>query len=193
MYYVVSRFLKFITIDFFSNLQVMLRALEERVSSKMTSPLPLFEKKKRLSEPAFNDWFRSILALALVPENKIDELWLWQGIVASQPVGVHVTKFMDYFVNTYFEGNFSISMWNHYKTVGPRTNNNVEGYNSKLEKFVRFFIDENVNSELKYSRSLNPNEARPRRNKLYIIKDEMWHTYKNMLANNEISLSIYTK
>ena len=41
-----------------------------------------------------------------------------------------------YFVDTYFEGDFHIKSWNHFETDGPRTNNNMEGYNSKLKKHV---------------------------------------------------------
>ena len=27
-------------------------------------------------------------------------------------------------------------MWNHFSTVGPRTNNNLESYNSRLNKLI---------------------------------------------------------
>ena len=29
-----------------------------------------------------------------------------------------------------------MSFWNHFDTEGPRTNNNVEGYNNKLKLYV---------------------------------------------------------
>ena len=45
-------------------------------------------------------------------------------------------KFLDYFVKTYFEGQFQINLWNHFETCCPRTNNNLEGYNLKLKKHV---------------------------------------------------------
>ena len=44
---------------------------------------------------------------------------------------------MDYFVGAYFEGSFSLEMWNNFDTNGtPRTNSNLEGYNSKLNKHI---------------------------------------------------------
>ena len=27
-------------------------------------------------------------------------------------------------------------MWNHYETIGPGSNNNIEGYNLKLNRYV---------------------------------------------------------
>jgi hypothetical protein len=45
-------------------------------------------------------------------------------------------NFIQYFVNTYFEGKFPMNFWNHFSTEDPRTNNNVEGYNNKLKCFV---------------------------------------------------------
>ena len=49
-----------------------------------------------------------------------------------------ITKFLDYFVKTYFESNiFPVEFWNHFETdSSPRTNNNVEGFNLKLKEFV---------------------------------------------------------
>jgi hypothetical protein len=36
-----------------------------------------------------------------------------------------------YFNAVWFK-TYPISVWNHYETVGPRTNNHVEGFHSKL-------------------------------------------------------------
>ncbi len=38
-----------------------------------------------------------------------------------------------YFNAVWFQ-RFEILLWNHYDTVGPRTNNHVEGFHSKLNK-----------------------------------------------------------
>ena len=49
----------------------------------------------------------------------------------------NIEKCVSYFIRTYLEGScFPVSFWNHFKTEGPRTNNNVEGYNNKLKVFV---------------------------------------------------------
>jgi len=41
-----------------------------------------------------------------------------------------------FLVDNYFEGSFPIELWNHYETVGPRTNNDLEVYNNKLKTHV---------------------------------------------------------
>ncbi|CAF1110885.1 unnamed protein product [Brachionus calyciflorus] len=47
-----------------------------------------------------------------------------------------MNEFLEYFVNTYFEGQFEMELWNHFDTEGPRTNNDIEGYNLKLKNHV---------------------------------------------------------
>ncbi|CAF0823200.1 unnamed protein product [Brachionus calyciflorus] len=73
-------------------------------------------------------------------------------------------------------------MWNHFDTNGtPRTNNNLEGYNLKLNihlsiasadifKLISKLKIEEVDASLKYFRSAK-NEKPPTRNKLYVIND----------------------
>ena len=34
-----------------------------------------------------------------------------------------------------------ISMWNHFKTITPRTNNNLEGYNNALN---HLYVDQDI-------------------------------------------------
>jgi hypothetical protein len=41
-----------------------------------------------------------------------------------------------YFNAVWFQ-NFAISVWNHYDTVGPRNNNHVEGFHSKLNRLCQ--------------------------------------------------------
>ncbi|CAF0824223.1 unnamed protein product [Brachionus calyciflorus] len=48
-----------------------------------------------------------------------------------------VLEFKEYFIKTWIEDvNFPTEMWNHYYNDGPRINNHVEGYNSKLNKYI---------------------------------------------------------
>ena len=44
--------------------------------------------------------------------------------------------FFQYFQNTWLDGNFPICMRNIYSMEGPRTNNNTEGWHSKLRKLA---------------------------------------------------------
>ena len=44
--------------------------------------------------------------------------------------------FFQYFQNTWLDGSFPIGMWNVYSMEGPRTNNNTEGWHSKLRNLA---------------------------------------------------------
>ena len=89
-----------------------------------------------------NKWFKSIFILAVIPRNQVDDHF--DSILNNRPkpddcTDKKITKFLDYFVKTYFESNiFPVEFWNHFETdSSPRTNNNVEGFNLKLKKFSR--------------------------------------------------------
>jgi hypothetical protein len=80
-------------------------------------------------------WFKSVCCLALIPIDKVDGYF--EELLNTKPDNDKTTKFMDYLVSTYFEGNYPVQMWNHFETDGtPRTNNNLEGYNNKLNKQI---------------------------------------------------------
>ena len=72
--------------------------------------------------------------MALIPITSIDDIW--DDLFKNQPKINNIPKFLDYFVTNYFEGRFPVKLWNHFDTKGPRTNNNLESYNSKLKKCV---------------------------------------------------------
>jgi hypothetical protein len=78
-----------------------------------------------------NSWFRRLFCLSVIPVDSICDQF--ELIMKNMPVfpeehkNKKLSEFLDYFVDNYFEGPFSIQMWNHYGTVGPRKNNNLEG------------------------------------------------------------------
>ena len=41
-----------------------------------------------------------------------------------------------YFDATWLMGCFLPTLWNHSNTIGPRTNNNVEGFHSKFNRSI---------------------------------------------------------
>ena len=45
-------------------------------------------------------------------------------------------ELVDYFTCTWVSGQFQVRQWNYYKVDGPRTNNYVEGWHSRLKKAV---------------------------------------------------------
>ncbi len=53
-------------------------------------------------------------------------------VLASQKI----EEWFDYFVNTWFDGEFQTSVWNHSNTVGPRTNNHIKGYHHKINNWI---------------------------------------------------------
>ena len=125
------------------------------------------------------------------------------NILKEQPKLPNISKFLDYFTNTYFEGDFDVKSWIHFSTAGPRTNNNMEGYNAKLKKHVgvahpniykaiQFFQTEEVAAHFKYL-AANKGDKPPPRNKLVILKGELLPQYKKMLMDGDISLDIYLK
>ena len=92
---------------------------------------------------------------------------------------------------------------NHFDPIGPRTNNDVKGYNLKLKKHIAVakpnilksittLKRETVDAEVKYHKG-EIGEPRPPRRKLHIITDEIWHNYKRLLLDNAISLENYIK
>ena len=151
-------------------------------------------------------WFRTICALALCPLDKSEHLF--SNIMSTQPENPKLDKFMQYFVNNYYEGPiFECQMWNHFDTIGyPRTNNNLEGYNNKLSnhlaiahpdifKAISKFKEEETDASLKYYRANNEDEedSQPTRRKLNVISDAILNNHREMLKNNEISIDTYSK
>ena len=89
-------------------------------------------------------------------------------------------KIIAYFERTWIKGSFEFYLWNHSSTIGPRTNNHVEGFHSKLNRaiksphpyifklkniFKRFEATYNV----KYISSVH--STWPKRDQKYIKKD----------------------
>ena len=94
-------------------------------------------------------------------------------------------------------------MWNHYDTIGngPKTNNNLEGYNSRLRKFIgsanpnifkaiTVLQNEDLNASVKYHRVEKEEDETPR-NKLSLGNDEMLNTFKKMFQKDEITLQVF--
>jgi hypothetical protein len=79
---------------------------------------------------------KKLCALAFVPPTSIRDAWL---IIVNDLNNLPYENFdklsdlLLYFNAVWFQ-RFEILLWNHYDTVGPRTNNHVEGFHSKLNK-----------------------------------------------------------
>jgi hypothetical protein len=77
---------------------------------------------------------RMCVVLAYLPIDKVEEVWLM--IMESVPQNEILTLFLDYFVEQWMENqNVPIEMWNIHQ-YRHRTNNAVEGWNSKLNSII---------------------------------------------------------
>ncbi|XP_067648894.1 uncharacterized protein [Haliotis asinina] len=79
---------------------------------------------------------RRAAALALVPCDKIEDVWL--DAVAESPASPKVTAFMDYVTTSWVEGQaFIPEIWYHFENQGHRTNNHLEGWHNKIKKLLK--------------------------------------------------------
>ena len=109
---------------------------------------------------------------------------------------------MDHVCVNYIDSgcSFPTSLWNQYDNDNKRTNNDVEGYNSKLNKFIKkhpsiwLFIlkirEESCAYEVDYCR-LELGELRLGRNKVDIERDLKMQLAKCSYLQNEYSIMEY--
>jgi hypothetical protein len=101
-------------------------------------------------------WFRMYIGLAFLPVAHVVEGY--NLVVAHTPDVSQCYIFNQYFNNTWINGQFPLSVWNHFRSDNPRTNNSCEGYNSRLSKramkphlniyeLILLFKSENANKE----------------------------------------------
>ena len=79
---------------------------------------------------------RRAAVLPLVPRNEVEDVW-WNALEDLEDVQVpaETTRFTDYITEYWIEGNRV--EWNQYNNDGPRTTNNLEGWHSKLKKYLQ--------------------------------------------------------
>ena len=68
-------------------------------------------------------------AIAFCPPVFVRPAWL--GVQQEAPQIPHVDSLVEYFDSTWV-----INKWNYFDFDGPRTNNHVEGWHSRLKKVV---------------------------------------------------------
>ena len=73
-------------------------------------------------------------ALPLLPLQHVDDYWL--HTIAEAPPRDDCTRLLDYVTETWMEGRLQPATWNHFSTMGPRTNSHLEGWHNKLKKRV---------------------------------------------------------
>ena len=163
----------------------------------------LYETDKNI-----RSWFHKVFIMALIPLESIESFWINNIMPAMTLLSGTYPKiegFAKYIIDNYFEGSFPMKCWNHFLTVGNRTNNHVEGYNLKLKKWIvakspnifkaiKFFQKEELNSALKYARA-NSDDPKinkpPHRKHLNLEKEANLNLCKDLLKDGSISLEVY--
>ncbi|CAF0726925.1 unnamed protein product [Brachionus calyciflorus] len=114
-----------------------------------------------------------------------------------------IENFVAYFVDTWFEGCFDVAMWNHANTIGPRTNNHVEGFHNKLNKWIQkphpdtyqlISVFQKIDNKVSidYQTRLLGNSA-PKRRAIDIEKDNKYSNLMDLLRNGDIDLKQYMR
>ena len=77
---------------------------------------------------------RRAAILPLVPAEFVEDVW-FNALEDAEDLPFNTTPFADYVTEYWVEGN-DRHQWNHFVNEGPRTNNHLEGWHSKLKKLV---------------------------------------------------------
>ncbi|XP_046357291.1 uncharacterized protein LOC124135785 [Haliotis rufescens] len=79
-------------------------------------------------DPEVRRWVRRASFLALLPEADVQDAWI--DAMDDTPELDNAQRFNDYIVTTWDDDDarFPIPLWNHHRNIGPRTNNNLEGF-----------------------------------------------------------------
>ena len=94
-----------------------------------------------LNDPELQEWFKKVFTLELLPLDSVEtqfEILLNKMINVlslKRKIGNNGVKFAEYVLNTFFEGFFPQTLWNHYETLlrFDKTNNGNEGNNNKMK------------------------------------------------------------
>jgi hypothetical protein len=146
---------------FFHFSQSLWRKVQElgltRCVKSSRSPKPntvITEEKKKATE-----WFLCAIGLALVPPYLVEKIWT-EAMDDYTPAHHSAVKFNDYMVSTYVDvtsSRYPLNLWNVNDAIVnkfPRTNNHVEGHNSRLGslfpihphifRFIELLRDESI-------------------------------------------------
>ena len=90
---------------YFPNIKIKLCLFH--FSQSLFKHIVIFGFKGIYSKDAIiKEWFKKIFAMALVPIEEVPTFW--EHILETKPVLNNINKFLDYVVNTYFEGSFAV-------------------------------------------------------------------------------------
>ena len=156
-------------------------------------------KEQYQNDESLRIWVRMIIALAFLPVDKVVDVFV--DLCCEKPDYAEVEAFADYVLENYIDTLiFPIHMWNHFEE-NDRTNNPVEGYHSKLKKFLRHhpniwvFIKKIQSEEsvatLKYLRIKDGSFISRNRNTKDLQRDLFIQNLKVKYLRGEITLMEY--
>ncbi|XP_046583798.1 uncharacterized protein LOC124290982 [Haliotis rubra] len=144
-------------------------------------------------DPLVERWVRRAAALPLLPLRQVQDAWV--DTMNSSPDVPGSQTFNDYITTTWVDDDarFPLPIWNHHDTFGPRTNNNIEGFHSRLNatlshrhpKIFRFMeiIWKIEKAEKAKLCQLDLGGAPQSRKRLYREIDNRLHRLKDQLAD----------
>ena len=96
-----------------------------------------------MADKTFRNWIRSVLALPFLPINRIEaavdrlrEEQFDKSSPFSDKMESFKLEFCDYIEDVWLNGNYNPKIWNHWRKTKNLTNNNNEGYNSRINKLI---------------------------------------------------------
>ena len=99
-------------------------------------------KEEYTKDCVLKTWVRKVTAIALVPLDEVENVFL--ELLCEKPSYDAIETWADYVLHTYIERSedscqpfFDKKLWNQFDNDGKRTNNDLEGYNYKLTKFLK--------------------------------------------------------
>ena len=132
----------------------------------------------------------------------VENIDLAYEMILNNKPGRHsaINKFITYFEQTWFgeHARFKKSTWNHSNTIGPRTNNHIEGFHSALNRSIGFskpsffkliekFRELEALSSINYERAAMELDV-PKRRKQDIENDEKLHNLISDMNNQKIDI-----
>ena len=96
-----------------------------------------------MSEKEFRDFVRCVIALPFLPLNQIEAavddlraMALGKDSASYEKICIFQEEFLNYIESTWIRGNFPPKLWNMWKKSTDLTNNQNEGYNSRINKIL---------------------------------------------------------
>ena len=138
-------------------------------------------------------------AIAFVPLQFVRPAW--DGIAQELDEEEGLEGFKTYFHQTWMRGSYQLVLWNYYTYDGPRTNNRLEGWHSRLKRIVKkphpniyelidVFRSEEAATNVTISQ-LTTGANPPPRKKKYTAIDSRVEKLKDRMHNGQVSINDY--